>query len=161
MARQANRTNAEFAKMIYYLRDSMLGFSSSEITTVPLPARTKASDPFEGFDLYAQPNWDGFDALPVLPETVATAKDLYRFIEPELRDLKRPNIAPGSDGTIGFEWHYRGAEIKKLFIEVQPGRQVRAYWVRSNGVIERLPRGDLANALPGLQRILSILAHGA
>jgi hypothetical protein len=145
--------------MIYFLRQSMLGFSSSEVTTFPIITRTVV-DPFEGFEQYAQPNWDGFDALPVLPETVSSARKLYRSIEPELRKLKRPNIAPGSDGTVGFEWHYRGGEIKKLFIEVQPQKKVRVYWVRSNGAIERFDRSDLVSALPSVQRILSELAEG-
>ncbi len=147
--------------MIYFLRDSIMGFSSAEITTLPLTPKVKANDPFEGFDSYAEANWDGIDAMPVLPETLATARALYRFIEPELRSVKKPNIAPGSDGTIGFEWHYRGAEIKKLFIEVQIGGQVRAYWVRSNGNIDRQPRSDLSTALPAIRRVLSDLAHGA
>jgi hypothetical protein len=146
--------------MIAYLRQSMLGFSSSGFTTVPIPTNKPVVDPFEGFEQYSEPNWDGFDALPILSRTIADARKLYRFIEPDLRRLKRPNIAPGSDGNIGFEWYYRGGEIKKIFIEVQPQGKVRGYCVRASGAIEKLRPTDLDLALPIVGRLLSELAQG-
>jgi hypothetical protein len=51
-----------------------------------------------GYEDYNSANWDGYGAQPVKPETLNVA----RIIAAMLREP--PDIAPGGDGSIGFEW---------------------------------------------------------
>jgi hypothetical protein len=143
-----------------YLRPTQKNLSSSDITTVDKPKDLRPVDPFDGFDQYAEADWDGAGARPVTADTLASARRVYTFLEPYLRKLKAPNLAPGADGTIGFEWYYRGGRIKKLFIEVQPGDNVRAYWVRANGKIEKNDVKKLKFAIYSIERILLDMAEG-
>jgi hypothetical protein len=51
-----------------------------------------------------------------------------------------PDVAPGSDGTIGFEWIFEEGPLKKLFIDIGPGQVWSAYWRRTSG-----KQGDVAH----------------
>jgi hypothetical protein len=143
-----------------YLRPILTNLSSSDITTVDKPKDLPPVDPFDGFDQYAEADWDGAGARPITAETLAAARRVYTFIEPHLRKLKAPNLAPGADGTIGFEWYHQGGRIKKLFIEVQADDNVRAYWVRSSGKIEKNDAKKLKFAIYSIEPILMEMAEG-
>jgi hypothetical protein len=119
---------------------------SSETTCVSVSStmRTSASsgvwDPFEGFeDEYSEVGWDGFDAKPISPEVISAARRFFSWLAPYLRSGPKPDIAPGSDGTIGFEWRTRASTIRKLFVEIRPEGDLRAYWVRRDGKLEPQP----------------------
>src|SRR5215204_2402955 len=107
-------------------------------------------DPLDGFNDYANPNWDGFGADPIADETVASARRFHQFAATFARGSE-PNIAPGSDGTVGFEWRSQGSAIRKLFVEIRPDGTLRAYWVRQSGAIERQPIRPLNFAMYMLQ----------
>lgn len=47
---------------------------------------------------YAEPNWDGYGADPITPDTLVIGRALAALFE------KPPHAAPGGDGTVGFEW---------------------------------------------------------
>lgn len=117
-------------------------------------------DPFDGFDVeYSEPGWDGDDARPISAATLLSARRFHAFLSTVERDLPVPNIAPGPDGTIGFEWRLRNGVIKKLFVEIRDGDLMRAYWLRSGvGSIERQPLRSLNVAMYSLQSILSELS---
>ncbi len=51
---------------------------------------------------YEQPNWDGMGAEPISIETQILAEVLVNLL------YKRPDDAPGGDGSIGFEWRNDG-----------------------------------------------------
>ena len=117
-------------------------------------------DPLEGFDVdYSEPGWDGDGAEPILPETVASARRFHAFLSTVERNLPLPNIAPGADGTIGFEWRSKSSSIKKIFVEIRARNLMRAYWIRSGtSTIERQPIRDLNVAMYSLQRTLTELS---
>lgn len=76
------------------------------------------------YDMYNVPDWDGYGAHPITPETVAFARAMLSAIPEE---AKPPHVAPGPDGTIGLEWIKRKPD-RKLFVDLGPGRQWSAYW---------------------------------
>lgn len=124
-----------------------------------VPAEVVVLDRFADFEEeYGELGWDGYDAQPIRTDVIAAARRFYGFLAPYLRSGPHPNIAPGSDGTIGFEWRTSGASIRKLFVEIRPDGNLRAYWVREGGGIDRLPVRPLGLAMPNLQSLLDELA---
>lgn len=81
------------------------------------------SETFAAIDEIAQltiPNWDSYGAEPIAGETVSCAR-IFNGILPE--SLRTLNIAPGGDGSIGFEWHRCGD--LKLWIDIEPGPKIK------------------------------------
>lgn len=89
--------------------------------------------PLAGYEGYNCRNWDGYDAEPISPETLAYARKLLEIM-PDT--LGWPDIAPGGDGSIGFEWEPAGT-AKKLCFDVDPDLKWRAYWCASDGIFSR------------------------
>ena len=50
----------------------------------------------------SEPNWDGYEALPISPVALERAKCLVRAIP---QDLPAPSISPEPDGAIGLDWY--------------------------------------------------------
>ncbi len=48
------------------------------------------------------PNWDGFGALPVQPETVS---NVLRFLELLPTGVSAPSVGAEPDGQLTLEWH--------------------------------------------------------
>lgn len=88
------------------------------------------SDRFASFQKYTKSNWDGYGADPISKETMIAASDFLNFTEGLLDE---PEIAPGSDGTIGFEWLYSSGPLAKLFIDIGVGRRWTVYWRKRDG----------------------------
>lgn len=61
-------------------------------------------DEFTEFESYDIPDWDGYGAQPIQTETVEAARAIWRLLP---MGAPRADIAPGGDGTIGFEWRTR------------------------------------------------------
>jgi hypothetical protein len=101
------------------------------------PIYNASSDPFEGYESFEIPNWDGYDAHAVTKETVQAARRLLGLIP---RDFPDPDIAPGSDGGIGFEWVLENSSIRKLFVDIGPGATWSAYWRLASGAKGNSPR---------------------
>jgi hypothetical protein len=92
-------------------------------------------DTLFGYEKYSVRNWDGYDADPITAETLAAARSLMRMLP---STFGPPDVAPGADGTIGLEWIISSGPLKKLFIDVGPGKVWSGYWRRANGVKQSL-----------------------
>ena len=132
----------------YPLRDRPPTFVSGVITWVTkyvvdtlappgMYASVNTLDVFSEFELYSFAGWDGYDAEPILLETVRASRALYRLLP---MDALRPDIAPGADGTIGFEWR-SGSTTNRSFviIEVGPRGRVVASRIAPDGALHRYP----------------------
>jgi hypothetical protein len=97
--------------------------------------------------------WDGDDAVPITEATVRVARRIHDHLLSYNRVLK-PHIAPGADGTIGFELHTLGGAIRKVFIEARPDECVRAYWVSSDNRFEKIAPTGANLALDRLSNVL-------
>jgi hypothetical protein len=111
-----------------------------------------ATDLFAEYEAYNVPGWDGYDAEPVTNETVDTARRFRRLLP---RALRAPDIAPGADGTIGFEWrHGPRNHYKLIFVEIGPGDRVAARIVHEDGRIISFPSTQLGT---GAKKLISDL----
>jgi hypothetical protein len=93
------------------------------------------TDPLEGYEQYSHGNWDGYDAEPITAETLQYAR---RLLRPMPQTFGPPDIAPSADGSIGLEWVPEHGPLRKLFLDIGPGEEWRAYWNRRDGEFGRL-----------------------
>lgn len=75
------------------------------------------------YTAYSQPDWDGFGADPISSETLMLAR---RFLNVVPRWWPMPDIAPGADGTIGFEWRY-GRSGHMIFVDIGPDGSIGGF----------------------------------
>jgi hypothetical protein len=102
--------------------------------------RTPNVDQFTEYETYKE-NWDGFDAEPITRETVDAARQFWRLLP---REVPVPDVAPGADGTIGFEWRKGAPDDRKIIVvEIGPGALVTARMSHANGYIEIFPQRSL------------------
>jgi hypothetical protein len=114
-------------------------------------------DRLDGYEQYSQTNWDGHNAEPITAETLQYARWLLKVI-PET--FGQPDIAPSADGSIGLEWVLESGSLHKLFLDIGPGREWRAYWNRRNGEFGRLPgRGFSPITKQTLQKLFNDLSR--
>jgi hypothetical protein len=112
------------------------------------PYSERTVDPLDGYEHYATPNWDGEDAEPITPQTLQYAR---RLLEVMPNRFGPPDIAPSADGSIGLEWVPDTGPLRKLFLDIGPGEEWRAYWTRRNGEFGRLTGKGFGHAT---QRVL-------
>jgi hypothetical protein len=129
----------------------MMGFQfpSGRIGSVPIGPHTITAtgsdvvydirklvpDLFTEFEVYDVQNWDGEDAEPIIHETVEAARQFNQFLP---RELSPPDIAPGADGTIGFEWREGPRDHRTyVIVEVGPGDIIRARRISEAGQVSR------------------------
>jgi hypothetical protein len=100
------------------------------VTYTPVP---RTPDRFSDYELYDVDDWDGYGALPISRETVESAR---RFSLQIPRRFDYGDIAPGSDGTIGFEWRFgSGLNLSFVLIDVGPEDIVCARKIDPGGKI--------------------------
>jgi len=100
-------------------------------------------DRFTEFETYHTPNWDGDDAEPITSDTLAAAR---RFNQRLPRELPPADIAPGADGTIGFEWREGPPETREfVIVEIGPGDRVKAKRISRTGIVSKFAPVDLSN----------------
>lgn len=106
--------------------DDLIGY-------VPVPTE----DEFSDYESYNVPDWDGYGAAPVTGETVRAARD-FKGLFP--LHIPTGDVAPGADGTIGFEWR-RGSPANRVYIlvDIGPGDKVVGRRVEANGDVRRYP----------------------
>jgi len=109
------------------------------------PIYSAPSDSFDGYESFETPNWDGYNAQSITKETVQAARRLLGLIP---GDFPEPDIAPGSDGGIGFEWVFENSSIRKLFIDIGPGATWSAYWRLASGARGNSPRQPINAEIP-------------
>jgi hypothetical protein len=100
------------------------------VTYISLP---RGSDRFTDYEFYNVDGWDGYGALPISRETVKSARRFFLQIP---RRFDYVDIAPGSDGTIGFEWRFgTGPNRSFILIDVGPGEVLSARKIDPSGKI--------------------------
>ena len=114
-------------------------------------------DEFSQYDLYNlllhAPDWDGFGAEPISSETIRAAR---RFKSLWPRHIPIADIAPGADGTIGFEWRSGlPSDRTVVLIEVGPGNTVKA--LRAHPGNKPLDRWGPSSVMIGNLGFLDIL----
>lgn len=136
----ARRGNIDFAR---HVRPTG---TNSLVPVVP-------DDEFKEYELYCVPDWDGYDAEPISLETVDAARGFKRLL-PML--VQAPDIAPGPDGTIGFEWRFKPSTGRRyVFVDVGPGDRISARVILGDGTTKTYPTtrlGEGARAL--IQQLL-------
>jgi hypothetical protein len=106
------------------------------------------SDQFSEYELYDISDWDSYDAAPITAETVNVARRFYNSLP---RSAGKPDIAPGNDGTIGFEWRSGPPSDRTIiFIEVGPGNVIRASRYRAGHPVQRLGQASLGTGVANL-----------
>jgi hypothetical protein len=108
-------------------------------------------DALASYESLNEPNWDGYDAQPITRETLNYARRLIHIM-PET--FGTPDMAPSGDGSITLEWVPETGPIHKLFLDIGPGEQWRAYWKRRNGEFGRQPGTTIT---PDTKRVLQKL----
>jgi hypothetical protein len=110
-------------------------------------------DNFTEFEGYSTPNWDGADADPI---TVGTVQAARRFNQLLPRELPPADIAPGADGTIGFEWRQGPRENRKfVLVEIGPGDVIKARKISEGGIISKF--NPIRSEWEAVQNLLSML----
>jgi hypothetical protein len=122
------------AGVVTYTSLVSIGFVPRDVFHYPLP---RAPDRFTDYELYDVDDWDGYGALPISRETVENARRFFLQIP---RRFDYVDIAPGSDGTIGFEWRFgTGLNLSFVLIDVGPGDLVSARKIDPSGKITSFP----------------------
>ena len=110
--------------------------------------------PFDGFEDYQHPNWDGYGACCITPDTLLAAQ---RFCDSLPVRVSRPWVAPAPDGTIGLEWLILPG-FRKVFVDIGPGAILSVYARRLDG--EKMFAGPVGSDNRGLWwRVIFGFAH--
>lgn len=112
------------------------------VTYISPPRRP---DRFTDYEFYDVDDWDGYGALPVSRETVESARRFFLQIPHQFDHV---DIAPGSDGTIGFEWRLVTGSF--VLIDVGPGEVLSARKIESSGKITSFPPTRVGVGADGL-----------
>ncbi len=112
------------------------------------------ADEFSDYEQYIVPGWDGYDAVPISKTTVSAARIFSNLLP---RDVPRPDIAPGADGTIGFEWRLGTPDSRSYIqVDVGPGDLIIARTVDQKGKVHSFRRTKIhTGAQKLIQRLFS------
>jgi hypothetical protein len=147
----SDRAVAAYSRVVYPAKCTACWFDTSFFITrfgALRWSRTSHVDLFEGYELYEYSDWDGYGAEPITKETVRAARQILAILP---KHFPPPDIAPGADGGIGFEWAFQNGSIRKIFIDIGPGNTWSAYWRLLSGDKGNVPRLDIDASTP--QRI--------
>ncbi len=116
------------------------------------------SDQLDGYEAYGVEDWDGYDARPITPDTLHAARSILKSLPKTFGD---PVCSPGADGSIVFEWLKDDGPLRKLFIDIGPGRTWKAYWRLASGKTGTIPRKPVTiSTIPELQKLFETLLRG-
>ncbi len=122
------------AGVVAYISPNSVAFWPSGVVRNILPL---VPDRFTDYELYDVDDWDGYGALPISRETVESARRFFLQIP---RRFDYVDIAPGPDGTVGFEWRFgTGINLSFILIDVGPRDIVFARKIGSSGKITSFP----------------------
>jgi hypothetical protein len=111
-----------------------------------------AADEFTEYESYNVAGWDGFDAEAISGETIQESRNLFLLLP---RELQSVDIAPGADGTIGFEWRTGSGDQRIVtIIDVGPGRRVVARRLLASGTSVQYPETTVRTGAIALIRQL-------
>lgn len=113
-------TNTAVSGEIYFPHAKLTSSGWSGHYTPILPK----DDEITEFEEYDVPDWDGYGAAPISRATTHAAR---RFMSLLPRTSPPADIAPGADGTIGFEWRIgSGPGTTSVFVDIGPGDSIKA-----------------------------------
>jgi hypothetical protein len=137
-----------------FVREKTGGTAHQKIVRLPTPSH--APDPLASYGQYAKSNWDGDGAEAITPETLAYARRILSLLP---NTFGAPDIAPAADGSIALEWVPDShAKLDKLFLDIGPGEEWRAYWLLRDETYGRLPsKGYTSNTKRILQKLFDDL----
>jgi hypothetical protein len=102
-----------------------------DIVKTTFPAASSTPDLFQTYAAkFGHADWDGYGASAIQTSTIEAARSFLAMLPSALGP---PDVAPGADGTIGFEWAFRDRPVRKLFIDIGPGNNWSGYWRRASG----------------------------
>jgi hypothetical protein len=129
--RRAVKTSATSGSTIFAYRQYINRHSALASQSYALP-RPKP-DRFTEYEAYSVDDWDGYGAQPILSTTVALARSFFDRLP---RGHLDPDVAPGGDGSIGFEWVIHcGREQQMLYVDVRPGEDIEARRIGESGAV--------------------------
>jgi hypothetical protein len=97
----------------------------------PSSSAVTSPDEFTEYEDYNFSGWDGMTAEAISAETVQAARSFARLLP---RELRPADIAPGADGTIGFEWRTGSTDQRVItLVDIGPGARVFARRLFSSG----------------------------
>jgi hypothetical protein len=92
----------------------LVGSTTIGTYTIGIPFNAnEGSDPFGDFAQYSEPNWDGEGAAPILPQTIARARELVKAMREGWKRAE-PEVFPGVDGAVGLTWGESSAVVHAL-----------------------------------------------
>lgn len=86
-----------------------------ELRTSTLGHRESLEELWDVWQECRQPNWDGYDAIPVEQDTYSAT---YELIESFPLGFPRPSIGAEPDGQLTLEWH--NSPWRTLSVSVDP-----------------------------------------
>jgi hypothetical protein len=100
--------------------------------------KERAPDRFTEYEAYDISDWDGYGAELITAATVACARSFYEMLP---RGHVDPDVAPGSDGTIGLEWAIdQQGERQYVFVDIGPNERFQARLIKADGsLVEAWP----------------------
>ncbi len=112
------------------------GQATVGVTGISYHPTAHQDDRLTEYESYDVAGWDGYDAHPITAETVRSARHFLRELP---RGFPLADVAPGADGTIGFEWRLVRDVDAVVYVEVGPGPVIQAFR-ETRGGKEREPR---------------------
>jgi hypothetical protein len=116
----------------------------------------RAPDPLASYEQYASANWDAEGAEAITPTTLTYARRIMGLLP---TNLGQPDVAPAADGSIALEWVPKEhLKLDRLFLDIGPGEEWRAYWMLRDGAYGRLPgEGYSTDTRPALRELFNEL----
>jgi hypothetical protein len=97
----------------------------------PSSSMVTSPDEFTEYEDYNFSGWDGMKAQAISAETVQGARSFALLLP---REQRPADIAPGADGTIGFEWRTGSTDHRVItLVDIGPGDRVIARRLFSSG----------------------------
>ena len=142
ITRQSHTSASETIAAVFHSKQNSSAATTNYDQLLEWLTEPKTLDPLAHFGKYSTPNWDGYDAEPIGQETIDAARSFLRMLPDTFGG---PDIAPGSDGTIGLEWVFADGPLRKLFVDIGPASVWSAYWRRASGERGGLPHEKITS----------------
>jgi hypothetical protein len=111
--------------------ETIIAPSPEATAFLPVPeVSVVVHNPMADYERYSEANWDCYGAEPISAETRTAARQFLDML-PDV--FGAPHISPGADGTVGLEWIFQGMPLRKLYIDVGPGKVWSLYWRKASG----------------------------
>jgi len=130
--------------------DEMLLIADTGGRVIPLDKFESLKIEIKNFEELGE-NWDGYGAVPVIPEIARVAETLLNILGSFIDGIT--DVFPNPHGTITIEWENRNDE--KLSLEI--GKDNYSYFIRFNNETPELVNGS--DILGDCKKITEALAN--